>query len=399
MSKKLFVNCGMAVMLKDDATMFEGYDRGMINAGKVIINSKLQSKLSKMNYNINSGNISTLDIEGNIFNLGDKENININDTMNFENCFVIAKGIMIIESSGIKALEKATGIYAKAVYYPESLNLSSICKIYSDCKSYPDGYKLILEEFILDENSAINIKENENIFVANKMIALDEDVLKTLGEKNVKLKCQSLLTTEGLFKKYENIIKCDSYVLLPGNHKIVGEDIILDEFISAIYGNDIYIKGDMILRPKDVDCLNEFNSIIVEGCAKIPFSSIKTFNKVGKAKKILPYKGELLDIDGVDVISHEMLKAAKDAGISYTILLDGKLKINEDVTVEDLSCIEAIYYDGVIEVSDSLKPALMKTIRDGDGIIKNFHDDIVNKYISQEPDEECVKINTGIFIL
>lgn len=398
MGKKININCGDAIMLSNKKDFFEGYEKGMINAGDILISSKLHAELNKMNFSINAGDIITIDVEGDVVQL--EENSYLNENMSFNNNFIVSTGNLIIEPS-FKSLQNITGIYTSGtIYRPESINVSSFCRIYSkDTKTYPDNYKVKLGDINLDEGLA---SLSKNSYFTGCITVFDEDCLKKLSDKNIKLKGNELFSTEELSEKYSDIIQCEKYTLLKEKHEIIQEDITLDDTTSAIYGDKIFVKGDLKLNKKDSECLKEFTSIIVKGRAKIPFECIKYFKQIGKADEIFLFKGELLDIDGKEIISKEMLESANKLGVKYTINVDGKLIFNEDILPEDLSCIEAIYYNGIIHVYDSLKPFIVKLVKKGDGMIKHpmknseVKDEVMKKIF---PDDEWIQINTGTFIL
>ncbi len=394
MSKKLSINCGSAILIRDNKEIFEGYDEGHINAGSILISTKMQKELNNMNFSINAGNITAINVDGNVYEI--EKDAHIVEGMNFENCFIISKGNLIIESRGVSSLATATGIYASdTVYVPDFVNLSSVCKIYSNSiKTYPEGFNVKLGDLILTEDAVFALK---NTYVTGLLTAFDENALKHALDMNLKLKSVNLLTTTDILNKYSGVLSYENYTLVKENHELIKEDIILDDSVYAIYGDKIYVIGDLKLNPKDIECLNDFTSIIVKGCAKIPFSSFKHFKQIGNADEVFLYKGELLDVDGCQTISKAFLNAAKLSGITYTINVDGILVFDEDVLDQDLECIHAIYYDGVIEVSDDLKPSVMIKIKKGDGVIRNLKDKL--NHDRNKDSDDFVKINIGNFVL
>jgi len=176
------------------------------------------------------------------------------------------------------------------------------------------------------------------------------------------------------------MFKANSYLFIPDEHAFV-ESIELDAATSLLYGDKLYIYGDLMISHDQVEHLNGFNSIIVDGTATMPITAAGAFKVCGKANDYELYEGILLSVNGTESIGHEQLQTAIRLGIRYTLKVNGKMTFLEDVTAEDIDAIAAVHCNGIIYAPGSVRSAL-------DTKMKVLNGKIINLECEESEDEE-----------
>jgi hypothetical protein len=94
-------------------------------------------------------------------------------------------------------------------------------------------------------------------------------------------------------------------------------------------------------------------------------------------------------------------------GEKLTLLVNGCLQFDDDVTPEDIECIASISYNGSVFVSGPAKSALARKVKTGNGFMgdSSAHEKMTGKktgdLLHEMPDEEGGRstINLGVYIL
>ena len=60
MAKKLNINCGTALMFKDERGILDSHERISLNCGNLLIASTINAKLLEKNASVNSGSTEVL---------------------------------------------------------------------------------------------------------------------------------------------------------------------------------------------------------------------------------------------------------------------------------------------------------------------------------------------------
>lgn len=212
----------------------------------------------------------------------------------------------------------------------------------------------------MNNRALAGLKENRYYRVLGSVTALEEALLKELMLKNIKIHANRLLTSYGFYKEYGDICILGQHTLIPDGHAVVkGNPLYSVPY--EVYGDRVYVDGDLTINSIDSLKLNDFKSIVVVGRVSMPLSLVSSFKQIGRSKEIFAYEGELLRVENVETLNHAQLHATGEEGISYTIGVDGRLVFAEYVTREDLSCINSVYNNGVIVICDELRPTLLRT--------------------------------------
>jgi len=398
MKKSLNINAGIALLLDECSDAFTGYDNVSLNAGNVVISRKLNDKLSGTGFVINSGNTSVIDVSGKVVELGSKTVITASES--YDGCYVVCPGLLIIES--IDGLAGITGLYADTIFHPESVDLSTVNGILASRKiAYPDGAKLRLEDLTIDAESALYM-DNSLYWVYGTITAIENDALENLRSKEAAFRCKSLIVRTGLFDKFGDMFKAESFLLVPDDHAYADE-ITLNAATSTLYSDKLFVAGDMLIQHDQIQHLSGFASLIVKGTVTMPVSAAKDFKSCGKAEDFDLYEGVLITINGDETISHEQLQKACELGIRYTLKVNGEVAFLEGVTAEDTEAIAAIHCNGVVYAPGAARSIL-------DGKVKSLNGEVldISEYGNEAgsksdagPGDDCEdsSINTGIYRL
>jgi hypothetical protein len=387
--KKLKINTGTAVLLKNPPESFSEYESIHINTGNALISRKVYDILMGMGVSINSGNTNIIDAEGDITELPGRTIITANSL--YKGCFLMCEGDIIIESA--KGLDGITGLYAKCIFHPESVDLSAVKGVVSSNKvAYATDAKLCIGDMTLNEDSYITLNDDTLYWIHGTIKALDENALVKIQQKNITFHCKGLTIYNGLYEKYRDMFQANEVQTIPDGYGVSWE-LSLDAGTSLIYGEKLYLLGDMMIPHNQTEHLRGFSSLIVKGTVTMPVSAVASFKSVGKADNYDLYEGVLREGNGRTIINHDMLKTAIEQSIIYTIRANGELIFTDDVTVQDIDAISAVECKGKLIVSGNVRGALDSKIKDMNGVIGSA--DEIDKETEKEVGVNT--INTGNF--
>lgn len=356
--KRLNINCGAAYLLRDREGVLDKYDAININSSYVVTSSEINKKLADKNANIISGNSEMVEIAQDIIQL-DKDTV-ISGPMDFDDVLVFAAGDFIIRGTGEGLAEAASILVAGTMYYPESFNpnVEFLAKVKGKKQAFPDQAYPVLGDWDLEALLAKTPDEDKIIWVSGKVTALDERVLAKAQADNLTILCQSLLIYESLNEKCGPVFKTGKRSLVPDGYAVTGN---LKLKLADVYtrGPKLYVNGNLILEEKDVPCLGEVESIIVNGRATMPASAAQAFRKVGKAAEYIFPEPHPYNIEGYEEFSHEQLQDLVEQGAKLSVGVEGCLRFADDVTVEDLDAVASLKCEGLVLASKKIKNALM----------------------------------------
>ena len=362
--KQLTVNCGLACLLEDKQGVIDNYDKVMINAGTVIISSKINAKITAKGGSINCGDLRIQDIKGEIIQL-DKGAV-IDGGTKLKGLFVIAKDKIIITKEGMKKTAEAEGLIAlDTIYYPESGDVSCLTKVSGEKTAYPDDAEVFTGDQKLESIIAGNRTGKKHYWISGRLTALDKKSLESAKTRGLKFDCARFFSYEGLNEEFGDLINTPDRILVPDGYEITGK-------ISAaelpLYGSKVYVNGNFTMEENDLRALEEIEAIIVKGKASLPSSAVKIFRAKGRADEYFVFEGRLVEVNGFGELSHSVLGASAK-GSKITILVNGCLLFDKDVTAEDVECIASISYNGSILVSAEAKAALASKVKKGNGFM------------------------------
>jgi hypothetical protein len=406
-AKTLRINCGLVCLLKDREGILDAYEKIHINCGTFIASSEINAKLFAGGAKINAGTTQIREIRGKIIQLD--SGALIDGGTAFKDAFILADGSLIVNEAGIKSLGEAEGLMVTGTFfYPDSGDPAVLAKISGAKRSYPGGARVLLGSHDLGKAAAA-AGANRHIWVPGKITALNRKALEDAKAGGLKITCDSLLTYEDLNAAFGDLFTCSDRELVPPGYEISGN---LESAKLPLYGPKVYVDGDFTMEAGDLPLLEKIESIIVKGRAELPSSAAETFRKKGRAGAYSVFEGRLRRINGFEQYSHGQLAASSAAGEKLTLIVNGCLLFDEDVSAEDTACIASLSYNGAVLVPAAVKAALASKVREANGFMgdpaliekttgRNIRDFIAGQMDGDGKDErkDTSTINAGTYLL
>lgn len=388
--KKLTVNCGSAMVLKYNHQLFDEYEEIDINAGSFIISGEAYRLLSKKKLVINSGVQKILDDASKFFHLG--ENVILKEARDYSGCFLLAEKLEIMPNA-LKGLTGVDSILAETIYCPESVSLEVQNSMEAEeIIMYPDDAYLVSEDTELDMNLVQNcIGKSQKMFAACCINAFDSDAISALRDNGISLSCKTLRIHSEYYENNSDIFTAEKLVVIPEGYRAVNKTESLRRLLT-LYGDKLYILGDLHIKPMDADVLLQMQGIVAEGTVKLPSELLPGFRKIGKAAEVFPYEGILVEITGKGTLSHGQFETAKELGEGYTIIVNGFVEIEDDVTAEDMEYIYSFNYNGMVKCPKKLQPLLKSRMDTENGIM-------TDERLESNDREDCNNINLGLWMV
>jgi len=393
MGKKLMINCGAAMLLKNKPEVFESYEQITFNCGAVAINRELYAFLTQKNTTFNAGTVRVVDVEGEVVSL--PENAVIDGRQNYAGCFLAGEDVLI-KPEGLDMINQAKGIFCETLFLPQSARLENGFVTAETIKYYPDDAKVLFRKVGLDSSVVL---EEGKYFIPWRLHVLDPEAFAQAKARGNSFETYCLKIYEGLYRENAGMFTAEKLELVPDGHTVV-DKLPLTPALTALYGDKIFVDGDLVIQPKELPHLEGISSLVVKKTLYIPTQGAAQFAKIGKAEKIMPYEGTLLTVNGQDSFNHEQLAGAISTGNTYTIFVNGMLAFDSDVTIEDISCIHTIHYNGMLTVPSAIKAHIQTKIGEANGTIASG-DDPISRLVDEatRKDADSSVINIGTYVL
>jgi hypothetical protein len=392
--KTMTINCDLACLLNDSEGVLDSYAKVTINCDAFIASSQVYAKLSGKNTRINADSLRIKEIKGRLLQLED--NTVIDGGMDFKDLVVLAAGNLIATTEGLRALGEAEGVMVlNTFYYPRSGDLGALTKIDGKKQAYNGGAWVLLEDQTLEQALTALPAGGTGLWINGTLTALDAKALEAAKSAGITVECKSLLTYEGLYAAYGSLFTSQERTLVPDGYEILGN---LDSAELPLHGPRIYVNGDFTMDEKDLPLLEALEGIVVRGRAQLPVSAVQTFKTKGRAAAYNIFEGRLVELNGN---VHWGKHFAGNPRERLTVRVNGRLRFDDDVTAEDLECIAAFSYNGVVLLPPEARAALAPRIRDANGFMgtpAEFEETIPGS-IPDTGEEAAFVINGDSFIL
>ncbi len=393
MGKKCHINCGNALLLAYRPEEWNQYEHIQINCGNALLSSAFQAGFAELPLSMNCGNRKVINVNGPIMKL--QGSLPEGKSAAYVGAYLVVEGDLLLTLANCAALEGIAGLLVMGtLYHPSAFSVASLPNATLDAiVAYPEDAHVILDDLALTASSASTLPESALVWLPGNLELLDAEGVSAAKARKLRFQCDCLTILQEFMPAMDASVKRNETLIIPEGHALVDGDLALFSGTFAQYGGKLYVRGDCTLNPWDAECLSLFDSIVVEGKAKLPMACAEAFKRIGRAEAFLFYEGELWSINGKENISHAALAAASQEGIVYTLETCGYVAFESDVAREDLRCIQAIYYDGVLLVDDGLKPFVKRLVRQGSGMIESNR--AMADAAGDSGDPNVVQINLG----
>lgn len=351
----LTMNSDIICMINDREEMLDKYTVITMNCDILIASPAVNAKLLEKGATINTDNTIITDYQGEFLRISGGE---LGDGADYAGTYVIVTGDLILRDGGVRAFENTVGAaISGTLYYPDNCGMNTLAKIQGNKRAYPAGAHVMLgnkslEQILTEAPVGANL-----IWVAGEVSVLEGDAIARAKQRGVFITCDRLFSRKGLADSLRDLVEAPEQLLAPDDHMITGP-LTLSMEASLLYGDKLFIRGAALLEEKDADCLSDFQSIIVKGCASLPKSCAKAFNAVGKADSYRLYEGKLHNINGFELISHERLHGMVERGKKMTMHINGFALFAEDVTAGDMDAFAELSCNGFIVMPGEAQGAM-----------------------------------------
>lgn len=398
MEKRLQINCGTGLLLRFRPEVFDPYDRVEINVGSLVMSPEVSAELAKRAVQLNAGETQVMDVRGTLVDIG--ENARIDAAGDYTGCFLVSEGSVVLLPGGEVPLAHAEGLFVDGtLYHPASVSPGAMGRVTAEkMQAYPDGALVETDDITLSLGTVARLAAGAHLWMPGTIEAFDEAALAQAQQQDIRFTCRRLKTQQALDAAYGELFTTGEKQVVPDGY-VLEKDLILTRLSLAAYdeGTRLYVQGDLTLHPRDAGSLQKLSSIIVEGKASLPVDSVADFRRIGTAKEIFAYEGELWQVTGRETLDHAALQAALGENLSYTLVVRGSLEFDEDVTTEDLKAIRAIYYKGALACTPALKPLLASRVVKGKGTVLDIA--LMRRAAGEDVDEATSTINMGVYKL
>lgn len=363
--KKLHVNAGSVLLLNDRNNTLDQYEKISFNAGSVVATSALYASVaSKGQFNAGSTHIidTTAEI---VYHKG----LFVADGSELGNVYLVCDSLHVLPGADKAMAKLAGGTVFNAIYKASSVDSACLAKLTAkNTFDVADDAILRFDSLRLTGDAVSSLVSGGNYFVNATVYASDEQALATLRKNGIHIACKELFIAENLLADYAQLFTAEKLTTVPAGFAIVKDgDSLLN--LYANHGDKIYLLGGLSIQSNDEAHLDYFEKIIACKRVSVPLALLAKAKKVISCDKFRVYEGELLDVEGFQTISHDMLSAASAAGIRYTLQVNGFALFNEDVTTEDIKAIASISVNGAISAPSALHAHLSQVSTGIDGMM------------------------------
>ena len=397
--KTVQINCGQAIILNETLGELGGFDGGMINTGNIVVTKEAYQRLMEKGFSINSGSINIIEIKGKAILFQQGEQLLHASKEELAGNYILIEGDLILPASKFNDFSQIEGLYVGGtLYYPESFSLSSITGLKAKkIQQYPnEGVFFFVKNVDLTEEGFLKLEKGNTYIVRGTLEITDASLKQLQNNRSIRFIARRLIIKEEYVSLFESTT-AERRTLIPKGHELAKEDVTLTPATYALYGDKLYIKGDLLVQPRGVKCLDKFTSIIVQGEAKLTMEAVAPFKKIGKGAQIEVFEGELKEIDGEMTYSHDALVGMSHMGGIYTLWVNGCLSFDETVMPQDLEAFASITCNGVVAAPPALMGPVHQKIEELNGSFVPYEKSAMESIegLAKKMNDDGAMINTG----
>ncbi|MDR0999635.1 MAG: hypothetical protein LBL96_02355 [Clostridiales bacterium] len=394
--KKLIINAGDVILLKHDKEFFDAFETITINTGDALFSTEAYAELAKRNFTLNAGGSNIIEVKGEALNIG---NAVIDGSIDYSGKFLVGE-IVRVASSDPAVLRGVTGIYSETLWLPDDFTIDADIKLHGAITRYPAGAIVTEQPIVLTEEYVTALPNNACVCTLAAVNALDSKAVAALAQKNITVRCATtLLIGASSNKQYGKQFTAIHTEAIPDDCEYIENNLTLTDTNADLYGDRLYIGNNFTIMPSAIEAFERFTYVYVRNNANIPVASLKHWKEVGTTKNnVIPYKGELWSVNGSEKITHEQLDAAVAQGKTYTLVINGAVIFDYDVTDADLGCFVEITYSGAVKAPAAIIATFKSKVSAANGALAPLKDGSNAEFDFAEPDDNTQVINTGSFV-
>ncbi len=286
----LLINCDICDTRKIKEDDYSHYKGIMLNTDTIIVSEKSKSIFNRLPIEANYDNEIALPDDAGTPNLK-----TVNGPYKItgqtvqpdtdENTILVVNGPLTIEPGTETVLKKYLRIVANGpVKYPQSLE-SCLDKmaINGPVSTYPDGYVLLGDNFIIDKYFILRARENGRYYVDNTVIIPDMSVDTAALAGKIRFAAKKAVLPEKAVSDASKIFdESTTFVVIPEGMKLICDDSVLNQKLITVNGGNLFIYGDLEVD-KDADMealLPQIQKLIVKGTVSLRANQEEAFCKL-----------------------------------------------------------------------------------------------------------------------
>ncbi len=378
--KSLTVNCDSVVLLKDREDILTQYDNAVFNCATVTVSDALYAKLMSANVVFNNAKTNVIAPPQNPVRLTGLTTLGAN--AGYEGAFLVADDMLVLPEGAEKldALEGA--LILGKIYHPDNAAVPGKIRA-NKFIPYPANAIPEMGDVWLRANEGRKWLPDTEYFVSGTAYALDAAHLKELKAQGNVFHCGTVYLYESMQAEYGAMFGGAKTICIPDGYAFVKDSAPLMD-LYATHGKKIWLNADLTVQPREVKYLNMFESVLVQKTARLPLDHLEACQRVISAAKVSVYEGELMNINGFQIVSKAMLEEANRAGTKYTVNVNGAMLIEDDVTPQDIEAIVSMRINGAVSAPTVTHAYLNKLGRINGVLLPALSE--LKKMVEQSPD-------------
>lgn len=336
--KNYVLNCDVCDTRKMKEEDYKGYEKIMINADVIVVNSSSKSILNRLPVAINQDTTIEIpdDIKLEIKTINGSYEITGTTTV-LDHTLLIVNGALDIHPGTEAVLEKYEKINVNgSVRCPKSLE-GYLTKLSANgaISLYPDDCVILDRTFIIDKYFPMRAKEGKKYYVENKVIIQDKTVeLEKLVQKGVQFITKQLIVPEEMIEAcvelFDETVK---FVVIPAEMTLHYGDAVLNEELIEKEGSSLYVYGKLQV-PKEIKwetLADAVTKIVVKGNVLLGKDQENRFKELNVDYEQLEFRWEGRKIE--NKLSVKVDKVLLESSPDKVLVRNAAaIKIAQDVT-------------------------------------------------------------------
>lgn len=332
--KKLVINTALCDARNISEEILENYDNITINAAAIVTSPVSRALLHRYNVVLNCANVIEAPENADLAMHNGKFVIQASETEG-KPAVLLVNGTLTIEPGAEKAVSRYLSIIVNGtVTYPESMSsVLSKLEVNGTTNCYPDNALLLDRTFIVDKVFIKRCKSSD--YYAQKRVIIIDPALDIDGmvNKGVRFITGKAIIAESLLEASIPLFSEDTEIItVPDGCRFIRGDATLSKSLLLKYGTKLYISGNLIIGPSEVELLKKLEYINVNGSICLPRSLEDVFAGINAEYGSLQLVRDKCITDKVQLFIDNRMLSDNPGGI--TIVDCVNLHIAEDVSPE-----------------------------------------------------------------
>ncbi len=286
----LLIHCDICDTRKIKEEDYSHYNEITINTDTVIVSEKSKSIFNRLPITANYDNEITLSDDADTPVLKTVNGpykitgqVVLTDTS--ENTILTVNGPLTIEPGTEAVLKKYFRIIVNGpVKYPQSMeSCLDRMTINGPVSTYPDGFVILGDNFIIDKYFLLRARENGRYYVDNTVIIPDTSVDTAALADKIRFAAKKAVFPEEAVRDASKIFdESTSFVTIPEGMKLICGDSVLNQRLITVNGGNLFIYGDLEVD-KDADMealLPQIQKLIVKGTVSLRADQEESFYRL-----------------------------------------------------------------------------------------------------------------------